>query len=521
MSKYLYQLIKGLTPAEKRYFDLWARRYEGKSQYFVVYNEINALLSEKTEANPSTDLDETALMARLKKWNFDQAAFSDAKRDLYDSLLASLRFQQEKQTREYSIKTMIQEGKILERRGMLEAALEKYNAALKDAQKYELYGLAIDILRCLVPLVTQFDPKNYAEGIQNYVKTLEETVTHLKEEITLFGHNFLASVLVRTQKSFTDDIRRSQIAQLKHGLDAISPDVPAAFFAQIYWYTTQASLAILEKRKEDTKKHYLQIINIWDDPTNRHLKEEHMRSYIIALGNYLTYCVSTKDDASYKQYLAQAAHIKPTTLDDEAEHFQSLKYVEHLYLLNRGDLEAAVKLFPDIERGLIKYAAKINKARERTFRFNMMLTCIGLEQYPEALSHTEHLIGKSPHRTDLSTAAKLFELIIQYEQQDHAALDARVKSLTENLKYNNNLHSFEHAVLTHLSKLIRIQQNTLPGSKQKDRETPLVLAAFESKLQNLKQDPTFEKPSGFDAILLWVRSKTEQKPFRDLLKEGP
>ena len=521
MSKYLYQLIRGLAPAEKRYFDLWSGRYGSNRQYLVVYNEINAMLSEKAEMDAvetAPDLDEKQLIARLKQKGLEQASFSDAKDYLYEMLLSSLRIQHEKETQEYSIKTSIQEAKVLERRGMPEAAMEKYNAALKDAQKYQQHGAAIDALRCLVTLTAQFDPKNYSEVIQNYLKALDAAAAHLKEELHLFRHNFLAFVLVRTQKSFTDAARKNQIAQLSETLYAIR-DTPETFFAQIYGYSTEASLSILEKRREDTRKHYLQIIGIWDDPPNQHLKEEHLRSYIIFLGNYLTYCVSTKDYESFQKYFQRMKDIKPANADDEAEYFQNLKYVEHFYLLNRGMLEVAAQLFPDIERGLTKYAAKINKARERTLRFNMMLTCVGLEQYDEALRHLGHLLGKSPHREDLSTAAKLFELIIQYEQRNHAALDTRIRSLTENLKYNDNLHDFERTVLKHLSKLIRLQQSNLPGSKQENPETPAVLEAFQSALQTLKADQKFEKPSGFEAILLWVRSKREHKPFRDLLMD--
>ena len=99
MSKYLYQLIRGLAPAEKRYFDLWSGRYGSNRQYLVVYNEINAMLSEKAEMDAvetAPDLDEKQLIARLKQKGLEQASFSDAKDYLYEMLLSSLRIQHEK-----------------------------------------------------------------------------------------------------------------------------------------------------------------------------------------------------------------------------------------------------------------------------------------------------------------------------------------------------------------------------------------------------------------------------------------
>jgi hypothetical protein len=232
----------------------------------------------------------------------------------------------------------------------------------------------------------------------------------------------------------------------------------------------------------------------------------------------LIQCIATKDFQSFDLYFENLKKIKTNNLDDEAEYFQNEKYVEHFYFLNRGELEAAAALTPAIEAGFLKYVHKINKARERAFRFNMMLTDLALTDYEAALLQISKIINvkKSPHREDIAIAAKLFELVIQYELRDHHALDVRVRSLIENLKYNDNYLDFERTVLLGLGKLIKNQQGSF-NDKQESLNAKIILDKLSIDLLALKQSDNFKKPIGFDEINLWIRAKIEGKTFRELM----
>ena len=515
MSKHLYHLIRSLSPAEKRSFDLWGNRYGGTLHYIALYQEIVGMFSEKPDANFS--IDERKLAERLQTKGIDNKAFMDAKAYLYKMLLLSLRIQHEDESHESIIRANLEEAKLLERRGMVDAAIERYELALKDARKYQHHSATIEALKCLIFLKAQLDSKNYVENIHNLLFMLEVATGLLKEQSYLFSNYSSAFVLVRTQKSFLEDARRVQIDQILEAIDLIKT-APTDFFSRIYWHSAKASLATVEKNREEAKKHYLKILEIWNDEEHRHLKTEHLRSYIIFLSNYLTFCISTRDKDAFDQNLEVLKNITTKNLEDEVEHFQNLMYVEHFHFLNAGNLEKADKLVGDIEKGFLKYTAKVNKARERTLRFNMMLTSFGLEKFDDAINQIEHLTLKSPHREDLTTASKLFELIIQYKRHNHNALDTRVRSLIENLKYNDNLHDFERSVLKHLSKLIKIQQTNTPDNRDKSKDTATAFQEFFDEMKTLQNKEGFRKPSGFDAIVLWVRSNVEKKTFEHLLQ---
>lgn len=520
MQKYLYQLIKGLSTAEKRHFDLWTGRYGGDKQYLLVYKEICAMLSEghsQQDEDPEHLLDEGALISRLADKGMDRGSFQDSNSYLYDLLLDSLRAQQQKDFAEYAIKILLQEAKLLERRGMQEAAMEKYQTALKEAEKIQHFTSMIEALKGIVVLGAQFDPKNYLQIIQSHLTDLESAANSQLEEALLFSLNYQSFTLVRTQKNATDTDRRQHINRIAQSVKQYTPS-EEHFFSKIYHLSTKASLSILNKNREEVRNHYHAINKVWEDDSNKHLKAIYLNSYIIFLGNYLAYCIATEDFGHFHTFLKTLESIKTKHPDEEAELFQTLKYIKHYFYLNSGNLEAAAAMVPEIEAGLVKYAYKINQGRKRTLRYNMMLVSFGLLKYYDALDHLRHLYVKSPHREDLAITAKLFELIIQYKKRDHAALDSRIKSLTENLKYNQNLHDFERIVLRYLSRLIKNQQFLSLQPDKERAEASIIFKAFEEELTQFAKNEV-EIPSGFPAILLWLTSEIQGKSFKALLSE--
>ena len=519
MQKYLYQLIKGLTAAEKRHFDLWTGRYGDDKQYLILYKEITSMLGEacfQDDDDPDQMLDEKILLPRLEAKGMDRASLQDSKSYLYDQLLDSLRAQQKKESQEYQIKVTLQEAKVLERRGMLEAAMEKYQMALKEAEKIQHFTSIIEALKGIVVLGSQFDPKNYVQSLRDHLNILEEMSRKQMVESMLFSLNYQSFSLVRTQKNFNDTERKEYMDYISQSIEGVTP--PAEhFFPKIFWHSTKASLAILNKEPHVVRDNYHAIVEIWESPANKHLKSAYLTSFIIFLGNYLAYCISTGDYKSFNKYIQILEAVKPKHIDEKAEYHQTLNYVKHLFFLNSGQLKAAYQMVPDIKQVLTQYAHKISQARKRTFRYNMMLVSFGLLKYEDALDHSRHLYPKSPHREDLAIVAKLFELIIQYKMRDHAALDTRIKSLTENLKYNQNLHDFERIVLRYLSRLIKNQQALMLQPEDEKAEALIVFTAFQEELNQLRHNTEAKIPNGFEAILLWITSEIEGKSFVDLL----
>jgi hypothetical protein len=512
--KHLFHLIEGLGRDEKRHFRLLSARQEKEASYLTLFDKIEQLL--KSELTGS-EWDEEKFLKRLKRlWK--DGDMDEARDYLYKNILRSLRLLQESENKETDIKITLQEAKILEKRAMFDAAAEKYRSALKSAQKYEYPALAVEALKGLIYLTGQRDLNDYLVKMQEYIRELRTLAEDGNRESALFALHYEAFLTWRTKKNQTTGTIQTLVQNIKQqGLPEALPS-NAGFWSKIYTEYALISLALLEGRRDAAFTGFGKILAIWDEYDL--LKKEYVRQYVIFLSNYLTYCIAGKHFDEYHRCFEVLKNINPSGSDDQAEHFQNRVYIQQLYYVNNGEFEAAVGMVDEIKAGLKKYHFKINKSRELTLRYNILLSYFALEQFEAAHAHAFEIVNmpRSQHRPDIQSVAKIFLLLVQYEKNDHTELDTRLRSVAQNLNYNENLFGFERTVLKYLGKLIRVQMNALSVKQAKEEANPIFLD-FKNELIELQTKSLQQKPFGFEEILLWVRSKLGEGTFRALLKE--
>lgn len=516
--KEIFLLINTLSAQEKGQFQQFAERLGRERDYWVMYNEMlreakkNA---ENNEDNPEPQFDEARLQRRLTSSGILPERQGDLRIYLYKALLQFLR-QQPQKGAEFEVLNLLYEAKLLHQRSLLELALERYTAAQKQAEEFGYQALAVEALKGIVVIESQMDIKEYQTYLSKRLDTLERIIEEQKEDTLAFAQHFRAFTLVRTRKAALDPVEKAAMEALQQHLLSRADNLSLRFFVQIYQNATLACLAILNRDMEGAKQHYRAAISHLGWTDNR--KKEHLRLYMIYLSNYLNYCIKLKSYEEAERHLQELEAIRPSNLDDKAEHFQNLFFLKQFLYLNKGELDKATALEPAIEHGLKKYANKINRARERTLRYNMMLTRFALYNYEQALEHIQSILElrRPVHRLDLQPIAKIFRLLILFEQNDHMYMDAQVKAVVQNLNYNKNFGNFEDVILYHFGKLAKLREQNLSSAQEKDLEKQ-IFENFKVKLEALQQQSQ-SPPLGFNEILLWVQSKLEtDKGFLDLL----
>ena len=514
MNKNLIKIIKTLSPEERRFFKLREHIYAKANQkiYMALYARIVAAI-DRGEDNPEDEI----LKELLTSDNtLTSAKIQSAGNYLYEILTQSLRHQYEDKNQDIELRNILYEGKILEQRGMQEAAIEKYEFVLAKSLKYQMHHLSLEVIKVIVSLFSQFDPKNYVSMIRKHLGDMTAINQLLYNETNLFNINYDLFVIYRT-KSNTQD--KETLERIRYGIQQLEklPKNEENFWDNIYYNLIGATLAQLKDSPVEAQERYERIIAIWDEEKFAQMKHLYMRTYIIHLGNCITFCIINFDYYKVKKFIDIFHEVKSNNIDEEAEIFQILNYFEHLYLLNTGDLEKAKFMESAILRGIDKYKGKINKARKRTFFYNMMLVNFALENYSDALDFHKMLLEKSPHREDLSIGGQLFELIILYKQKTHGKLDTKVKALIANLSYKKIYHDFERIVLNLLTKAIRFEDAHPDEANKKKHLLPMFEEA-RSKLEVMAQREDFIAPESFKAIELWILSEIEGRPFAEYLK---
>lgn len=511
-------LSRTLSAQEKRQFQQFAERSGKKPDYWIMYKEVMREIEKNAEANEDSaepQFDEARIQRRLTLAGILPKHHGDLRRYLYDALLQSLRQQPEKGA-EFEILNLLYEAKLLHRRSLLELALDRYSAAQKQAEEYGYQSLAVEAIKGIIVIESQMDIKDYQVHLFKQLDNLERNIEEQKEDALAFAQHFRAFILVRTRKNPLDPTEKATIEALRQHILPIKDVSSLRFLVQIYPNATLACLAILDKDIKAAKQYFRIAITHpgWTDSR----KTEHLRLYIIYLSNYLSICLKLGAFEEAKHPLQELEAIIPSNLDDEAEYYQNLVFLKQFLYLNTGEFGKAAELEPEIERILKKYANKVNKARERTLRYHMMLMRFAQGDYDKAFEQIKSILElrRSSHRLDLQAIAKIFRLMIWFEKNDHLNWDTQVKAVMQNLSYNKNFDNFEDIILFHFGKLAKLREQNLPSSREKKREKQ-IFENFKAKLEALQQKLQ-SPPLGFNEILLWVQSKIEpDKSFLNLL----
>jgi len=234
------------------------------------------------------------------------------------------------------------------------------------------------------------------------------------------------------------------------------------------------------------------------------------RLYVIQLSNYLNGKISTSQHEGVEEIVAEIEALELQSFRDKAERFHTVKNHLLRYYINTRQYGKAEVLVPQIKKGLEIYGSKINEARLVAIYYHVLTLHFSLEKHPDCIEWIDKILNNdrtSPQR-EVKQLARIFELAIHYEMGNYRVLNSLFEATYKKLKRSNTLMDFEKQVLKHFKKLAK---NT--DDKQKKRK---LLQEF---LHELEQSVNNEAPlpAGYNEIYLWVKSKLENRPLRDLI----
>lgn len=515
--KQFYLLLFSLSKAEKRHFKLLASLHEGEKKYLAALDELERAVAPDMVLADDFELDEHTLKSRLARKGI-QSPVRAVRAYLSGGIFRSLRLLEEGKTKKDEAKTLLQEGIILERRALFEAAAQRFEAALELAEQYEFLPLGIEIIRHLQNVRAQQNLKNYREQILALCAKMEDMAAKMQTECAYQSLHLQIFNLLRTLRNAHTPAVLPEVGKLETHPLLSGAAQPPTFMSHIYFFGSLANLASIKLDKKTAQIHCKSIVNIWEQ--HPHQQAEQPRKYLIALSNYLTHCLTVSDLSDFPAHIAKMKAIKTETYDDEAEQFQTLAHLEHLYFLNTDQLEQAVAMTPNIEKGLAEHQLKINRAREITLRSNIAIAYFALGAHETAMEKLNALfnLGKSEHRPDLISMSKLLQLVLHFELRHDQYLDQLVKNTGQNLRDNEQFFDFERLVLANMSRLAQVRNKHLPVKDESAAMAPLFerfageLAGFAAKTQG-RHTP------GLEEVSLWAETYRTGKTFRQLLLE--
>lgn len=492
----LFQLIKSLTPSEKRYFKV---NGESKSNYMQLFDAMDAQKEEYDEQ-------------KLKKKHAKKAFvkyLSAEKKQLREHIMKWMRAYRADSTVDNKINDLLQDEAFYRDKG-LKAQREKSILKAKElATKYERFHLLQEILERQIVYVGEFEEKSLGKPVQTLLAELQRLINDQTQFLNYWSKNKELFAMYRSQVDMKDSVVEERLESILKELEDAAPQLTEQFRLQHEIYRANANYH--NTRKEWSKSFDFKLKEYELYQKNEHFKQQRSFDYKICLANLVSLAQTVGNDEVFLGAIQELKSLPQTSLNEEGEVFQNVFFLEHLFYINKGNFEKAEALVPDIIKGLEKYKAKINKARRLTFLYNIMIMYFVTHDFKEALNWSNVILeDKSEIKQNISNTTKILLPIIHFELGHQDLVDSLTRSAYRTLSSKNRLHEFEKALIKYLKGM--------PLSTDTD-EFKQKLNDFETEL-NLLQANEATKSYAIEEVSLWVNSHIHSKKMSDILTSG-
>lgn len=492
----LFQLIRSLTPSEKRYFKV---NGETKSNYMQLFNAMDAQKEE---------YDEQKLKEKHAKKPFVKY-LSAEKSQLRENIMKSMRAYRADNTVDNKINDLLQDEAFYRDKGLNDPREKTLLKAKELATQAERFHLLKEILKRQTAYVIEFEKKQLAEPVISLINEQKHLSIMQESELELQTKNRELFSILRSGADMQDKAVKNRVEMLRAEVERYLPRIGESFTLQIYFERALSNYYHLLRDWNASLTHTINEYRIYG--SSEHLKAENVMEFKICLANLMSRAISAKNQDWFKKALDEMKSIPTHSFNEEGEVFQNVFFQEHLFYINHGEFEKAEAMIPEIVEGLAKYASKINQARKLAFQFNIMVMYFLMHEFKEALKWTEPIlsdtVGIKQHQKFVIT---LLLPIIHFELDHVDLVESFTRSAYRLLQKKKRLHEFERLVLKYL------QDMPLSSEKQEFR---VKLEAFHKNLQALMTDPMVGVTLGMEEMSLWATSHITGKKMSVLLRE--
>lgn len=449
----LFQLIKSLSPSEKRYFKLQASFYGSEKKYLLLFDAIDA----------QAQYDEDALREQFKGEKFIRQ-LNVAKRYLYEQILKSLRINHTDASARAQILELMRNVEILYEKGLKGQALKMYEKAERMATRYEKLPLLLDMSEWRA----QLNPGcfNSEEEIDATFGTIFTTLERYRNMVHFMCAHEKTSIGVVSGHPRTEADRE----RLEHGAAMLAEEEPGSFRATLFrnWGYATYHFGRTEYRKA------LEFLTRQVELFEAHpgMIDEEPLIYISMLNNQLLLLRRLSDREELHVVLAKLRVVGRDLIDRarlmsprvRANVFRTI-YLNQLFVIMsenaRGEsaaLEHYLPLLREIEEGLATHGPYLRDDLILKFYSNLTLAYFDLKDYNRALHFNNMVLAlpEAPRGLQTYYHARIIHLIIHFELGNNELLEYLIRSTYRYFRSRNIIYRLESVVLDFFRRLPRL-----------------------------------------------------------------
>ncbi len=495
----LFDLIKSLSGAEKRYFKLFINSKDASSNKYVrLFDAIEGMSAFDEDALQKEVYGDEAVETRK---------YSELKAYLYDLVLKSLQFFDEKSSVDYRLKNMLLGVRTLFKRSHFDDCNDILKKAKKVALEYEDFNSLIEML----------DWEKRIAYAQTNIAFLDRELDRITEEerdylAQLSNISDYRSIFFKMLVSIRKDVSRSQkqreeLASLMQNPLMADEGQARSYTAKVLFYRISSIYFFSVSKFEEFYQSGKTLIELME--SRPALLREDVSEYISALNNHMVSCGRVGRLDEFRETLDKLKKVKPITTDDAVKIHRQYYQGKFRLCINTGEFEEGLA---ELQRHL-KEVKKLDAQQFIKNTFYLQYFCIyfGSGDYEKALDSLNDWLklSGSVERKDLQSLARILNLIIHFELGNNMLLESLLRSTYRYLNKENRLSEFERKIMEF------IREAGKPHSK---KEMKQLFENLKQDFEQLSRSPAFGMFQLFD-LVSWLDSKISEKPFAEVVRE--
>lgn len=508
----LYNLIKSLTQSEKRFFKINAAQHiiKGKNNYVILFEII-----DKSKAYDDK---------KIKKQFLEKSSthnYPETKYYLYNFILKTLNSYHSGSLINSTLKDLLQNVETLILKGLFSDAFKALNKAKKIATQYQKFTSLIEVLQW-ENILHDIDSVNHdtakkGESTFNEISSIAET---LQRESKLTYHYLLLQELHKPASVLYKKFYGAKKLNLKNYLNKIityaqSINDTETLTNKIRAHYNISSAYIMLEQYNKAYPHLKKTIELFNQ-----IKEfdTYLLIYYTEVSirymriTYIHFPELIRDAYLQNKKIKSVIHEYSKILPNIIKGFfllrcNSIDYDLHMYMGKFGDTR--FYNFEKTEKLITEYAGLFPDKRRFIFYINHAVSHFVYGNYNKALEwfSKAYNLKIENFRMDIQIDLRLYLLILHYELKNNFYLESLVKSTCRFLAKRKGLSEYEKTIL-----------DFLKITSHKNLSKPQLQKEFLTLKDKLNKTSSTSPHVNID-IILWLRSKIENKSLIDFLKE--
>lgn len=508
-SSHLFELIKSLSKAEKRYFKLFVARHSASSSpnnaqiLFEVIDKMQVY-------------DEEEVLERLKGHAFTNK-FSITKARLYDTILKSLDAYYSEKSKEQLIRNEIHYIEILFNKSLYKQCKKRILSAKKQAIKYNKNHLLAELILWEKKLIEKdnyqsVDKDNIEQISQEEQKILNnvslksqlwEFKAILFQQLNKIGRARTNEEVTSLKNNVESKLKSIEVPPDKIGLSYLFNHILGAYYFAIY-------------DDANSLKAVLDTIKIIEENPIEFIDEPNILISTLTNGVYLAMKNSNLEKAQElydKLKVLYKKHEEEGSKDLVLKIKSSLMSLELLLVTQTCDFQKFEKLYPTIRQFIEDNKENLNDSRLAFLYYNIAHILFIQDEFNEALKWLNTLLNdiNIDKAQEIYSSAEILNLFLHYELQNSELVKYTLKSTKRFLKTRNKLFEYETIVLNFMQKVTGYNFDKFELSEQLDK---LII-----NLELITSNPYENIPFEYFNCLNWANSKVKKQKLSNITRK--